>query len=402
LRPRLQSLIYEVTPRCNHACLHCYNIWAAPPQSLSSPFPFPQVEEGGNTGNLGIYGSYAAINTQISEFSPPSLPVFGGGRGGTQRSCVHGDERGELNLPRSLALLSKALDEIDCPHVTLTGGEPLLRPDLPQMVDFLRQRGVQSTIISNGRLLSEERVVELLECGVGLFELPLLSYRREVHDHLSGAPGAFDAALAAMARIRHHGGQFVAVFVATRLNLPDLYDTLRLAYAFGARGMMLNRFNVGGRGIAHVNELLPSAEELRLALSIADKASAELGFSISCSIPIQPCLIDMSAFPRLGFGFCAAGTERAYYTLDPTGNLRPCNHTTTILGNLFDEPFTDLIASARLSDFCRALPDFCKPCSQRETCQGGCKAAAQVCFQSLSAEEPFLRYNRGIGRPIPI
>ena len=30
LKPRLQSLIYEVTPRCNHACLHCYNIWSAP------------------------------------------------------------------------------------------------------------------------------------------------------------------------------------------------------------------------------------------------------------------------------------------------------------------------------------------------------------------------------------
>ena len=168
-------------------------------------------------------------------------------------------------------------------------------------MDFLRQRGVQSTIISNGRLLSEERVVELLERGAGLFELPLLSYRREVHDQLSGVAGAFDAVLAAMARIRSHGGQFVAVFVATRLNLPDLYDTLRLAFAFGARGMMLNRFNVGGRGIAHVDELLPSVEELRLALAIADKASAELGFSISCSIPIQPCLIDTSRFsaPRV-------------------------------------------------------------------------------------------------------
>jgi radical SAM protein with 4Fe4S-binding SPASM domain len=350
LKPRLQSLIYEVTPRCNHACLHCYNIWAAP-----TPSPIRDLR---------------------------------------------GDERGELDTPHTLALLSKALDEIDCPHVTLTGGEPLLRSDLPQIVDFLTQRGVQSTIISNGRLLSEERVVELLERGAGLFELPLLSYRREVHDRLSGAPGAFDAVLAAMARTRSHRGQFVAVFVATRLNLPDLYDTIRLAYAFGARGMMLNRFNVGGRGITHVDELLPSAEELRLALSVADKASTELGFSISCSIPIQPCLIDMSAFPLLGFGFCAAGTERAYYTLDPTGNLRPCNHTATILGNLFDEPFADLIAPERMADFCQAQPDFCQPCSQRETCQGGCKAAAQVCFGSLSAEEPFLRYNRAVAKPL--
>jgi len=311
-----------------------------------------------------------------------------------------GGGKNELDLPHSLALLAKALDEIDCPHVTLTGGEPLLRTDLPRLVDFLSQRGVQSTIISNGRLLSEERVVELLERGAGLFEIPMLSYRREVHDQLSGAPGAFDAALAAMARIRFHGGQFVAVFVATRLNLPDLYDTLRLAFAFGARGMMVNRFNVGGRGIAHVDELLPSADELRAALSVADKASTELGFSISCSIPIQPCLIDTRAYPRLGFGFCAAGTERAYYTLDPLGNLRPCNHTATILGNLFDEPFADLIAPERMADFCQARPDFCQPCSLRETCQGGCKAAAEVSYGSLSVEEPFLRYNRAVAKPL--
>jgi radical SAM protein with 4Fe4S-binding SPASM domain len=377
LKPRLQSLIYEVTPRCNHACLHCYNIWAAP-----TPFPtLPHMKttyEGGSQGE-GIPSPKCDLHS-------------GEGKGGGSS---------ELDLSHALALLSKALDETDCPHVTLTGGEPLLRPDLPQMVDFLRQRGVQSTIISNGRLLSEERVIELLGRGAGLFELPLLSYRREVHDRLSGVAGAFDAVLAAMARIRSHGGQFVAVFVATRLNLPDLYDTLRLAFAFGARGMMLNRFNVGGRGIAHVDELLPSVEELRAALAVADKISAELGFSISSSIPIQPCLIDMSAFPRLGFGFCAAGTERAYYTLDPTGNLRPCNHTTTILGNLFDEPFADLIAPERMADFCQALPDFCQPCSQRKTCQGGCKAAAQVCYKNLSAEEPFLRYNRAVAKPLP-
>jgi radical SAM protein with 4Fe4S-binding SPASM domain len=164
---------------------------------------------------------------------------------------------------------------------------------------------------------------------------------------------------------------------------------------------MLNRFNVGGRGLAHVDELLPTVEELRLALAVAEAAAVEFGLSMACSIPIQPCLIDTSAFPHLGFGFCAAGTQRAYYTLDPVGNLRPCNHTSTILGNLFDEPFPELIAPERLADFSQAVPVFCQSCSQRETCQGGCKAAAQACYGSLSAEEPFLRYNRAVAHPLP-
>ncbi len=363
MKPRLQSLIYEVTARCNHACLHCYNIWAAPTPSPA----LPHLE---NTNRGGC-------------LSP--LSRFGG--------------MGELDTAGSLALLTKALDEVDCPHVTLTGGEPLLRADLPQIVDFLHQRGVGCTIISNGRLLSEEKVIDLLARGVGLFELPLLSHRRRMHDRLSGAPGAFDAVLAAMANIRYHGGQFVAVFVATRLNLPDLYDTLRLAFAFGSRGVMFNRFNAGGRGIAHASELLPEVEELRSALAVAEQVSVDLGLPISCSIPIQPCLIDITAFPHLSFGYCAAGTDRAYYTLDPTGSLRPCNHTSTVLGSLSDETFPELITPERMAGFCQAVPAFCQPCSRSETCQGGCKAAAQVCFGSLTAEDPFLRYNQAAAHP---
>ncbi len=81
-KPRLQSLIFEVTQRCNHACLHCYNVW-----------------QGEN-----------------------SYP------------------RGELDTARTIDLLAKALDETICHHVTLTGGEPLLRKDLPVILEFLQER----------------------------------------------------------------------------------------------------------------------------------------------------------------------------------------------------------------------------------------------------------------------
>jgi radical SAM protein with 4Fe4S-binding SPASM domain len=339
-RPRLRSLIFEVTPRCNHACLHCYNVWH--PDAQGRPAAYP---------------------------------------------------RGELDTARMLALLNKALDETDCHHVTLTGGEPLLRQDLPQLLDLLHERAVQVTVISNGRLLDTETVVDLLDRGVSAFELPLLG-PRQVHDRLSASPGAFDAVLAAMARIRYHGGLFVAVFVATRLNIPHLSEAIKLAFAFGARALMLNRFNVGGRGRAHLVELLPSVDEMLRALAVADAAAAELDLPIACSIALQPCLIDLAAYPNLHAGFCAAGTDRAYYTLDPLGNLRPCNHTPTILGNLFEKPFAELTAPERLAPFVGAVPAFCQPCLLRNTCQGGCKAAAEVCYGSLAAEEPFLHHNR--------
>lgn len=333
-RPRIQSLIFEVTQLCNHICLHCYNVWQGPEQT-----PYP---------------------------------------------------RGQLDTARTLALLAKALDETVCSHLTLTGGEPLLRPDLPQILEFLQKRRVQITVISNGRLLDELTAASLVQGGVGLFELPLLSHRRELHDELSGAPGAWEAVLSAMANLRLQHGSVVAAFVATRKNIEHLYETIRLAFAFGARGIMLNRFNAGGRGREHLEELLPTVEQVRAALETAEAATVEFGIPVSCSIPIQPCLIDLSSFPHLGFGFCAAGSERTYYTLDPLGNLRPCNHTDIILGNLFEESFAALIAPERMSAFNCAVPGFCADCSRHLECQGGCKASAQVCYGSLMAEEPFL------------
>lgn len=351
--PPLYSLIWEVTQRCNHLCRHCYNVWQ--PDTPAWPCSYP---------------------------------------------------RGELDTAQSLALIDKALDETGCPHVTLTGGEPLLRSDLLQIVAHLRRRGVRLTLISNGRLLSEELVVELIEGGVSMFELPLLSRRREMHDRLCGAKeaegiaGAFDAVLAAAARIRYHGGAWVAVFVATRLNIADLDETIRLAFAFGAGGLMLNRLNVGGRGRAYVDELLPSVEQVKAALAVAEAARVELNWPISCSIAIQPCLIDLAVYPHLGFGFCAAGTARAYYTLDPLGNVRPCNHTPTILGNLFRESWADIVSPERLAPFMQAMPSFCKACRLRETCQGGCKAAAQVYAGSLSEPEPFLCRHLDQAQPV--
>jgi pyrroloquinoline quinone biosynthesis protein E len=347
-RPRIQSLIFEATQRCNHACLHCYNVW--------------------NGGGV-----------------PETYPAY---------------PRGECDTERTLALLGKALDETVCPHVTLTGGEPLLRADLNAILEFLRGRGVGTTIICNGRLLNEQRAVDCLDRGVGLFELPLLSHRRGIHDRLSGAPGAWDAVLDAMANVRLHHGAFAAAFVATRLNIADAAEVMKLAFAFGAKAVMFNRFNPGGRGRANLDMLLPSAEEVRRALAAVDSAAAQYGLPVSCSIPIQPCLVDTRTYPHIGFAYCAAGGERAYYALDPMGNVRPCNHTPTILGNLFEESFAGMIRPERMRKFTEAIPAFCAACGKRSECQGGCRASAQVCYGSLTVEDPFLKMNMNHAVPV--
>ena len=343
-RPRLVTLIVEVTRACDHACRHCYNHWRAP--------------------------------------SPPEETAPAEGR--------------DL-----VALLAHVLDQADCGHVTLSGGEPLLRDDIEDVARFLSARGVSLTLITNGRGLPGGRAAALAEAGVGLFEIPLLSHRREVHDDLSGRAGAFDAVLEGMADLMLCRGRVVSVFVATRRNIADFAPTLRLAFSFGAGGAMLNRFNPGGRGLDGWEELLPSPAQLRQALAEAQAFSRETGLPVSCGVPVQPCLVDTADFPDVGFGFCGAGGERAYFTLDAAGNLRPCNHSPQVLGNVWERPLAELVRSPAVASFRAARPASCAGCPREDSCQGGCKAAAQVCFGSLEAEEPWLQAWRGQRRPPP-
>ena len=332
-----KNLIFEITTRCNHNCQHCYNVW------------------------------------KIPDINYPT---------------------DELSFKKIKKLLEKVIPETDCRVFTLTGGEPLLHPDFFRTIEFLNKYDLQLNLITNGTLLTENNIKWLIQHKIDIFELPLLSDKRSVHDSLSGVDGAFDKVTEAIVKIRKYGGRVILVFVATKKNIKDLEGVIKIAVALNSQGLMFNRFNVGGIGIKFMDELLPSHEELKEALALANHLSEKYSFGISSSIAIQPCLIDIEQYTNLSFGFCAAGTERSYYTIDPIGNLRICNHTPEILGNLFESSFIELATKEEVRNFVCTLPDNCLDCKIVEECQGGCKAAALVYYKTLRKADPFVEENR--------
>ena len=386
------SFVFELTQRCNHDCLHCYNAW-------KNPVDYPM---------------------------------------------------GELSTDETLAMLAKMLDETGASLVTLSGGEPLLRDDVYEIVDFLVKRGVAINFITNASLLDEAAIARLVdgpaaptlvipsegrpsaaeveeslrapapfaksgaerpaqsqersldklgmtERGgeapshrISIFEVPLLSCERVIHDTMSGAAGAFDKMTNAVAELKLRRQRVVGVFVATKLNLPTWRETAELGIALGVDGIMFNRFNPGGRGIENIARLQAAPAELQAALDEAERICEEYDFPISCSIAMPPCLFDTARYRRLTFGFCAAGTERAYYTLDPLGNVRPCNHSPTILGNIRTATFEAMATGRAMRDFKAARPEFCRGCKLETACLGGCKAAAEAACGDVWAMDPFL------------
>jgi len=331
--PLPDNIIFEVTTRCNHVCDHCYNAW-------KNRTVYPDVKE--------------------------------------------------LPTKKTLTLLQKVLDQVGVELVTLTGGEPLLRSDFFDIVDFLHEKNVAINLITNGTLLSEQVIERLGPSKIRIFELPILSSKSVVHDALSGITGAFDKVTEAIANLKLSGQMVIGVFVATKKNIDDFRGVLELALALGIDGVMFNRFNPGGHGFENIEKLQVDPERLCSALDCAESFSEQYGLPVSCSIPMPPCLFDTSHYKHLGFGFCAAGTDRAYYTIDPAGNLRPCNHSVTILGNLYKKPFHKLISSEKMQAFMNDRPSVCNGCKHELECQGGCKASAEVCFGSRTHADPFL------------
>ena len=326
------SFVFEVTQRCNHDCPHCYNCW-------KNDVDYPA---------------------------------------------------GELNTADTLDMLGRMLDQTGASLVSLTGGEPFLRDDIYEIVDFLAERGVTVNMICNGSLITEESIA-CLAGKISIYELPLLSVERDIHDRLSGRVGAFDDVTMAIADLKAASERVVTVFVATKLNLPTWGETAELAIALGTDGIMFNRFNPGGTGRGNIELLQAAPAELTEAMDIAERMCEEYEISISCSIAMPPCLFDHTRYKKLTFGFCAAGTDRAYYTLDPLGNVRPCNHSTTMIGNIRETNFWGMADSAAMKAFFDARPEFCAGCKLEDECLGCCKAAAEVCCGSVWALDPFVK-----------
>ena len=334
IAPSLGTTIFEVTQRCNNNCYYCYNVWKQEKE-------YPQREV---------------------------------------------DTAGAKNI------LLKIRRECPSRYMAFSGGEPLLRKDMVELTSYASWLGLMPNLITNGTLLNAGKVKNLIRAGIQMFELPLLASDKSVHNRLCRNE-SFEKVINSLIHIKENQGKAYVVFVATRWNIKYFEETLKLCLAIGLDGLMFNRFNPGGEGLNHINELLPSLDEIKKALITAEEFAKNYGFSVTCGIALQPCLIDLTPYPHVGFGFCSAGTHRSYYTVDPLGYLRICNHTPSILGNFLTESYDQLTSRKKVGPFVKARPKFCDPCSYRFTCQGGCKASAQVCYGDLCHQDTFLLRN---------
>jgi PqqA peptide cyclase len=337
-----EQVVFEVTEACPHACLHCYNYWReqrAPAQSSATL-------------------SRRAIRDLVRQIKQ------------------------------------------DAPlrQVGLSGGEPLLRSDLPGIVADLMDEALGVVVITSGALLTPARVCQF-PAGTN-FEITLFTADAALHDRIAGRHGAFQRVLEGAARAVRQRCRLAVSVVVTRLNAHDVRQALELGIALGADGFLLNRMNFSHLTLPAAGWLAPTAEQLKHALEVADAVASEYGASIAVSVPIPPCVVDPEPYGHLHFGWCPRGSLGAYYTVSHTGLLRPCNHSSVILGDLRKQSFAALVTGRKAAQFWAPVPSKCRACAHplRELCRGGCPAASDECFGTRTRWDPVVDL-AGSGQP---
>ena len=139
----------------------------------------------------------------------------------------------ELSRDECFALIDQ-IASFSSPTVILTGGEPLLRPDLFEIAARATERGLRVVAATNGTMLDEPTARKLLHSGVRRISISVDGKNAASHDALRAVPGAFEGALRGVEAARAAGLPFQLNTTVTRENVDELPDIHRLAISLGA------------------------------------------------------------------------------------------------------------------------------------------------------------------------
>ena len=335
-----KTAVVELTYRCNHRCLYCSCPWEADVEG------FPTYEKG--------------AELDLSQWK------------------------------QALDILASA----GIKNISVSGGEALLKPELPDILDYIRKKDFNKNktivVISNGLAMSEEFLAMFKHYNVHLsLSLPgLKTFER--HTGRDNATGV----LHWLHRAHAEGVRTTMNVTVTALNYDELYETIAYGFISGADTLLLNRFLIGGRGIRYQNELSLSREQVNGMLDTAENVlkKARRWGGVGTEMPL--CLVDRdkSEYKNLQMGFLCAAAKN-FFVVDPAGNIRACNHSPRIVGHIFnrelitDTKYWNMFANR---DY---IPQECSDCKDVAVCDCGCREVASITCGSCSGKDPCLIEN---------
>ena len=309
----------------------------------------------------------------------------------------HGDPD-ELGTDEVTALLDQIAALSDETMVVLTGGEPLMRPDILEVSGHAAGLGLMVVMGTNGGLLDDARVAALQEAGVLALGISLDSLTPAYHDGFRGMAGAWDKTMAGIDACRRAGLMFQIHFSVTDDNADELDPMISFARSAGASVLNVFFLVCTGRGETVTNVSREVYERVLGRVTEAARDEEELLVRARCAPHFKRMALMMD--PPLpvtllhGYeaGGCLAGTR--YCRVTPEGELTPCPYMETSVGSIRERDFAELWRDAPLFAELRApkLEGRCGACEYAKLC-GGCRARPLARDGELMGEDFLCGYD---------
>ena len=299
--------------------------------------------------------------------------------------------------------LSRASDELDTAiwkrvlgeaaglgvlQVHFSGGEPLVRRDLGELVRHAAELGLYGNLITSGIGLDGDRLAKLVEAGLEHVQLSIQDTDAVSGDRVAGLAGAQQAKRRTARVVREAGLPLTVNAVVHRENLERLGEIIDLALGLGADRLEVAHAQYYGWALRNRAALLPSGDQLDLATATVEAARTRLaGVMI-----IDYVLPDYYAHrPKA----CMGGWGRRFLNITPAGKVLPCHAAETLPGLYFPS-----VAEADLEEiWYRSLaferfrgtdwmPEPCRSCDRREVDWGGCRCQAFALTGDAARTDP--------------
>lgn len=256
------------------------------------------------------------------------------------------------------------------PHVYLIGGEPSLLGTV-KLNEYIELLSTQSsvTIVTNGQVYLDGLSTKLACIGVPLHGM------ENTHDYLTNKAGSFKQATSSIKKYVERGFDVRCIPVLTAQNFDQMYDLIRLAKEMGMESVFVDRYEDGGLGSQSSTQMKPSTEQFRIALGQMTQGRDDFNIPVGWGTAIPFCLDDR-LIPEQMTADCGAGVTFA--AVNPNGNVRTCNQSERVYGNILTEDFETIWSNPELSEF-RDLGWIERPCVGCDVlteCLCGCKVDA--------------------------
>jgi pyrroloquinoline quinone biosynthesis protein E len=273
-------------------------------------------------------------------------------------------------------------------QIGFSGGEPLVRRDLPELVRAAREANLYTNLITSGIGLDDDRAGALRDAGLDSVQLSFQSDSTDLADEIAGAR-AHQRKLDAAAKIRAAGIPLSLNFVIHRRNIDRLPQMIELAESLSAERVELANVQFYGWAFLNRAALLPTLEQVVRAREIATAAKTRLAGKIDIFY-VLPDYYETRPKP------CLAGWGQRYLTVNATGDVLPCPTASSAIPDLrFENVRTRTLdwiwrESESFNRFRGSewMPEPCRSCPQKEIDFGGCRCQAALLTGNAANTDP--------------